>query len=90
MKPGPLISTAEQTSSRTAAATTCSATERGFDPPSSLASAQRAVGLEVGAVGRPQDRVRTRPDGVERDLQPFEKDAGGVGHPAFSHAPTRG
>ena len=55
MNPGPLTSTSAQTSSREAAATTSSASSDGSAD--LLGQGQGAVGLEVGAVGGPQDRV---------------------------------
>ena len=55
-------------------------------PADHLAQGQGAVGLEVGPVRRPQHRVGAGRDGVEGGLQPLEEDAGGVGHPSFSHA----
>ena len=57
-------------------------------PADLLAQGQGAVRLEVGAVGGPQHRVGPGPNGVEGGLQPLEEDAGGVGHPSFSHART--
>ena len=85
MKPGPLTSTSAQMSSREAAATTSSATWRGGRP-TTLRQGQGAVGLEVGPVRGPQHRVGAGRNGVEGGLQPLEEDAGGVGHPSFSHA----
>ena len=82
--PGPLTSTASQTSASSAAATTASATSRGFRP-KPLGQGQRAVGLEVGPVGRPQDRVGPRLDGVEGRLQAAGEDGLGVGHGPSSH-----
>ena len=85
MNPGPLTSTAEQMSPRAAAATTSSATWRGGRP-DHLGQGQGAVGLEVGPVGGPQHRVGAGQQRVESSLEAFEEDAGGVGHPSFSHA----
>ena len=51
-----------------------------------LREGERAVGLEVGAVGHPQHGVGARHHRVEGGLETFQEDAGGVGHPSFSHA----
>ena len=47
-----------------------------------LGQRQRAVGLGVGAVGRPHDRVDAGAagDGVERRLQPGGEDVERIGH----------
>ena len=85
MKPGPLTSTSAQMSSSDGRRHDLLGhlARRAADD---LGQGQGAVGLEVGPVRRPQHRVGAREHGVEGGLEPLEEDAGGVGHPSFSHA----
>ena len=85
MKPGPLTSTSEQMSSREAAATTSSATWRGGRP-TCLARARAPLAWKSARSDARSTGSAPGAHGVEGGLEPLQEDAGGVGHPSFSHA----
>ena len=84
MKPGPLISTAAQTSSSDGRGDHLGGHLAG-GAAHLLGQGQGAVGLEVGPVRGAQHRVGPGVDGVEGGLEALEENAECVGHLPLSH-----